>query len=185
MNYAQYKDSLAPEVAALLPTGTTGNEQLHAELNRWFRGIVQMHKSTLRLKLRIFQTAKLIAHNAALYNETTVQIKQTHLLHRVASEQKVWEDSGPLSWKAFCGEQAIPITAQKKAQRRAQVLRVATVRKSKLKLQSDFALVRRGWRCRLLRRGACFGRPAVRSGRPNRRSAKRGAAPAPARTKIK
>ena len=75
---------MGEEKAALLPFGPTTNEALHAELNKWFRGLVQLHQTTLQLKLKVFRAMKLLTHNAAAYRQTTVQMSQSTVRHRVA-----------------------------------------------------------------------------------------------------
>jgi len=44
-NNLLYRQGLQPEVRALLPSGTTSNEALHAEMNGWFRGYAADHLS--------------------------------------------------------------------------------------------------------------------------------------------
>ena len=98
--------------------GTTSNEALHRELNRWFRTIVQMHQPTLRTKLTIFQLFKLLTHNSALYHATTIQIPQSLVASRVVSAANPFECDE--HWRAWCAAQPEPQKKRKivKARRR-------------------------------------------------------------------
>ena len=92
--------AMGEEKAALLPFGPTTNEALHAELNKWFRGLVQLHQTTLQLKLKVFRVMKLLTHNAAAYRQTTVQMSQSTVRHRVAMATDPWT---PDQWRNWCG----------------------------------------------------------------------------------
>ncbi len=77
LNFTRQKASLdvVKSEKTLLPYGTTSNEALRGELNRWFRGINALRQTSLALKLRIFRFGKLVSHNVALYRATTVQVR--------------------------------------------------------------------------------------------------------------
>ena len=90
LNGTRYRNRCPPKTLELLSVGTTSNEALHSEMRLWFWGVRDMHQSTLRLKLRIFQLAKLIAHNSALFYPTTVQIRQKFVLARSTQCRKLW-----------------------------------------------------------------------------------------------
>ena len=83
-NVSRFVHTLGAEQRELLPSGTTSNEALNAELRSWFESTVRLHRATLRIKLVVFQFAKLLAHNAALYRSTLRQQRQTIVLHRLA-----------------------------------------------------------------------------------------------------
>ena len=61
LNNSRLRSTLPASALHLLPSGTTANEALHAELNSWFRQIQQVHRSTLQLKLAVFHLARLLA----------------------------------------------------------------------------------------------------------------------------
>jgi hypothetical protein len=82
----------------LLPSGTTSNEALHAELNSWFRSTAQIHQATLVLKLAILVLFKLTSHNCALYRPTARQESSSVVLARAISVG-VWSTS---QWRAWC-----------------------------------------------------------------------------------
>ena len=64
----------------LLPSGTSSYESLHAEINRWWKNSPEQYSTTLALHLRVAQVGKLLAHNAALYQPTLRQVRQSQTL---------------------------------------------------------------------------------------------------------
>ena len=63
-------------MASLLGSGTSPNESLHAEINRWFRNQPEVFPSTLSLQLEVGRLGKLVCHNAAMYLPTLRQFGQ-------------------------------------------------------------------------------------------------------------
>lgn len=53
--------------------GTTGNEQLHHELNHSWDNVHGVHRSTLELKMKVFRFGKVFAHNRPLHNPVVRQ----------------------------------------------------------------------------------------------------------------
>ena len=97
-NNLRVRHAMTPAQRALLPSGTSSNEALHAEINAWSRTNHALHQSTLRLKLQIMQFGKLVAHHAATCFPTIKQCSESVLLARcLASED--WPDE---KWKACC-----------------------------------------------------------------------------------
>jgi len=99
LNFTRQKVQLDDDEAQQLPFGTTTNEALHAELNRWFRGLVRLHRPVLRLKLRILRMLELMTHNAAAYRPTTVQMAQSTVAHRVVRATDPWTAQ---QWRNWC-----------------------------------------------------------------------------------
>ena len=123
-NGLRYRHLLPPNVRALLPSGTTASEALHAEVNQWFRQIQSMHRSTLVLKLQILRLGKLLAHNVALYTPTSRQMPAAQVLARRLGVS-LWTDK---TWKAWSMEQkgqgrapraSLPLAKQRKAEKLA------------------------------------------------------------------
>jgi hypothetical protein len=83
----------------MLPSGTSSNEAVHAEMRPWFSNISWSYQSTLLLKLRVFGLVKLLTHNRALHCPTTAQHNQGTVLHRVVSAMKLWTAE---SWREWC-----------------------------------------------------------------------------------
>lgn len=102
-NNLRFKHSLTPSQQLLLPSGTTSNEALHAEINNWFRQIQAIHRSTLRLKLQVVVHAKLLSHTAALYNPTARQMPGAHVLSRRLGKP-LWSKA---EWLKHCEENAL------------------------------------------------------------------------------
>ena len=100
----------------LLPTGTTSNESLHAEINNWFRQTQSLHKSTLSLKLKILVFSKLIAHNTSLYSPGARQMSSSHVLaRRIGTGLWTMDD-----WKGWAckgkAKASLPIEQQRRAE---------------------------------------------------------------------
>ena len=72
--------SLPQSWMTLLPAGTTSNESLHAELNRWWKNSPEQFATTLQLHLSVGHMGKLLAHNAALYSPTLRQVGHDQVL---------------------------------------------------------------------------------------------------------
>ena len=94
LNGTRYRHRCSRTTLDMLAVGTTSNESLHMEHKRWFGGIRELHRSTLHLKLRIFQMAKLIARNCSFSQPATVQIRQRFVLARSALCKRFWEEAG-------------------------------------------------------------------------------------------
>ena len=56
--------------------GITWPEARNAEINRRFTGVVQMHASALRLKLRVFHLFNVNAFCSAMYNKAIAQVRK-------------------------------------------------------------------------------------------------------------
>ena len=84
----------------LFPVGTTSNESLHFEVNRWFKETQKLHKATLELKLDILSLGKLLSHNRALYHAGMRQMSHGEVLAR-STRQVLWSEQ---EWKAWCDE---------------------------------------------------------------------------------
>ncbi|CAK9064522.1 Uncharacterized protein SCF082_LOCUS33199 [Durusdinium trenchii] len=81
-NILRHRHNLCATTRMLMPSGTTSNEALHAELNLWFRQIQSVHRSTFQLKLQIIQFSKLWTHDSALHAPTTRQMTNIQILAR-------------------------------------------------------------------------------------------------------
>lgn len=120
-NNLRYRHFLPQNVRLLLPSGTTSNEALHAELNNHFKQIQALHRSTLQLKLRILRLAKLLAHNTALYSPTTRQIPSSHVLARRLAGP-VWTTKAWKTWvleQRATGPAELPLQAQRRKEQAA------------------------------------------------------------------
>ena len=101
LNNSRFRCTLSRSELVLLPSGTTSNEALHAEMNGWFRQVQSMHRSTLQLKLEIMHLAKLLPHQLALHSPTTRQIPSSHVLARRVGK-RLWT---PATWQSWIMEQ--------------------------------------------------------------------------------
>ena len=153
LNNTRLRHMLERRKLSLLPSGTSSNEALHAEINAWFRQTQQMYQDTLRLKLACLSIGKLLAHNAALYSPTTRQMSANMVLTRVCT-RPLWTDA---EWQAWCDplyhasvvqKAHIPLTGNKIAQkaivRNWVCKRPVTVAKAKPRKRTPFTLERVG-----------------------------------------
>ena len=85
-------------VLALLPSGTSSNEALHAEVKSWFAQTQQMHQSTLKQKLDILTLAKMLPHGAASRGLTLRQLSSRILLVRLCTPS-IWTSK---TWSEWC-----------------------------------------------------------------------------------
>jgi hypothetical protein len=80
----------------LLGSGTSPNEALHSEINRWYRNQPSVFPTTLSLQLQVGRLGKLLAHNAALYRPTLQQFGQDVVLAAACAslvfDGGVWND---------------------------------------------------------------------------------------------
>lgn len=77
----------------LLPSGTSSNEALHAELNVCFRQTQTLHQSTLRLKLQCLTLAKQLSHESAMYHPSLRQVFVANPVCR--HRMRGWEGRSP------------------------------------------------------------------------------------------
>ena len=98
MNNIRMRHNLPPAILTLLPSGTTSNESLHAEINSWFRQVQRVHKASLRLKLQAFSLSKGLVHDRGLTWPTARQLQAGTILAR-ATASPVWT---PKTWRAWC-----------------------------------------------------------------------------------
>ncbi len=113
-NGIRMRHTLHASKLSLLPSGTTSNEALHAEINRWFRTTAQMHQATLALKLRILNMGKLLAHNSAMYRCTARGMAHSVVLARTAM-RNLWTPEG---WRSWCSTLHIGSGVRKASLRR-------------------------------------------------------------------
>ena len=66
-NSQRFRHMLSPRMLPLLPSGTSGNESLHHEVNNWFRNSDGKYLQTLEVQLSINVVGKLLSHNTAMY----------------------------------------------------------------------------------------------------------------------
>ena len=79
-NGLRMRHSMPSSMLSLLGSGTSPNEALHSEINRWFRNQPEVFPSTLALQLQIGRLGKLLAHNAAMYRPTFRQCEHSVVL---------------------------------------------------------------------------------------------------------
>ena len=101
LSYVRLRHCIPREYLPFLPSGTTSNEALPAEIHSWNKSTNSMHRSTLALKLRYFSYIKLFAHHLAICHPLMRLVSQSVLLAR-ATGLSIWTED---VWKAWCGQQ--------------------------------------------------------------------------------
>ena len=118
-NNLRYRQFLPAAVRTLMPSGTTSNEALHAELNAWYRQVQQLHRSTLCLKLRVQSFGKLLSHQTAFNFPTTAQLSSQMVLAGAATKP-LWTQSTWLAWvktQRDFGRKPLPLQERKAAEK--------------------------------------------------------------------
>ena len=99
LNDTRFRHTCNRKDLALLPSGTTANESLHAEANTWFHETQNLYKPQLELKLQMFRLAKLVSHNSAMFRPLHRQTVQKDVLHRTLGTMRIWSD---VQWTRWC-----------------------------------------------------------------------------------
>ena len=116
-NNLRVRAMMSKSANVLMPTGTTSNESLHAEINGWFRQTQCLHQSTLRLKLSILVLGKLLSHNTALYSPTARQMSSGQVLARRVGAG-LWQQQEWSNWARQSVQKAIlPVEEARKAEK--------------------------------------------------------------------
>lgn len=102
LNGSRYRHTTSCQERLLLPSGSTSNEALHADMKTWFHNVDSMFQSTLVVKLSLFTFTKQWAHNVALQRPLSRTMTQATVLHRVVSATDLWSE--PV-WEAWCRAQ--------------------------------------------------------------------------------
>ena len=100
-NTMRIRHTISRNHLSFLPSGTSSNEALHAEINSWSRSTNALHRSTLALKLRYFRFIKLLEHYLATRYPMSHVVTATMLLGRSLHES-LWL---PGTWDEWCQEQ--------------------------------------------------------------------------------
>ena len=117
-NNLRYRQFLSPASRLLLPSGTTSNEALRAELNAWYRQVQKLHRSTLVLKLGIQSFAKLLGHQTALHFPTTSQ-QPHHVVLAGAAAKPLWTKRQWQQWVGLqrdTGPEPLPLKGRKRTE---------------------------------------------------------------------
>ena len=102
MNNLRVRHAIQPSYRWLLPSGTSSNEALHAEINAWSRSTNAMHRSTLALKLMYFRYIKLLLHYLSVQYPLSHVVSASMLLSR-SLHTSLWTRD---TWTAWCSEQS-------------------------------------------------------------------------------
>ena len=100
LNSQRLHHSMAPAKIALLGSGTSPNETLQAEMNRWCRNQSEWYASTAEMQLQVYMFAKLVAHSSALYYPTLRQLRHSEVLSRACASLDIPSEQ----WQEYCFE---------------------------------------------------------------------------------
>jgi hypothetical protein len=98
-NNLRIRQSMPIAYARMLGSGTSSNEQLHAEVNNWFRNIPEMYSGTISLQLRMNTFTKLKVHCVSMYTPQLRQVRQTTVMSAISGSWRFDNPSG--AWASF------------------------------------------------------------------------------------
>ena len=146
MNNLRVRHALPSSYQWFLPSGTSSNEALHAEINSWSRRTNVMHRSTLALKLKYFSYIKLLLHYLSVQYPLSHTVSASMMLSR-SLHRSLWSED---DWNVWCAEQ-LSHTVPKKAtlslssarQLEARLVREHVLKKPTSKRQGSTNMKRR------------------------------------------
>ena len=83
---------------ALLKSGTSPNEALHRDMNKWFKNQQELFIGTLQLQLQVSCFSRLAMHNAMLYTPQLRQYSEIDIAHAVVGSWRFGD-----TWCVFFG----------------------------------------------------------------------------------
>ena len=105
-NNARIRTRMPIAYVSMLSSGTSSNEALHREANRWFSNQPELFIQTLTHQLEVCTVAKLMAHNASLYSPQLRGFTHQTILAALAAN---WRFDINGDWAKFL---ATPVTLQ-------------------------------------------------------------------------
>ncbi len=151
-----------------MPSGTSSNEALNAEINSWNQNQPELFITTLTMQLKAAILGKQLAHNKALYSPTLRQMSHDSVLQMALSSSLFPQDK----WVAWCAAsgvshgsprgQALPLASRRKdIQQRIRAFNVRGPMRYKetfsIRKRPSAATARRGFRGgRVLKRPASW-----------------------------
>ena len=101
MNNVRSRRMIPDAYLQLIPSGTAGNESLHAEINSWSKSTQALHRSTLAIRLRYYSYIKMLMHHLASKHPLSHVVTAQMLLGRSLHESNWTNDE----WTSWCQEQ--------------------------------------------------------------------------------
>ena len=130
MNNLRVRHLMQPSYRWFLPSGTSSNEALHAEIHSWSRSINVMHRSTLAMKLMYLRYIKLLLPYLSVEFPLSHVVSASMLLGR-SLHTSLWHGD---DWVAWCSEQSTGGVPQK------ALLTLSTARKHEANLVHQHVL---------------------------------------------
>ena len=95
MNVQRLRHRLSASHQRMLASGTSPNEAINAQINRWMRNLGTVHSQSVQFQLAVCQLGSLLAHNSAAYTPTLAQVRSGDLLamlvHRLSVPLDAWK----------------------------------------------------------------------------------------------
>ncbi|CAK0885113.1 unnamed protein product [Prorocentrum cordatum] len=111
-NNLRMRHSLPARALPLLGSGTSPNEALHSEINKWFKNQPELYAQTLELQLGVNVIGKQMMHNSAMYAPTLRQLSSQTVAASVVCSFAI----SAAEWANHCASQAQEQRAPRKAQ---------------------------------------------------------------------
>ncbi|CAK0905471.1 unnamed protein product [Prorocentrum cordatum] len=111
-NNLRMRHSLPARALPLLGSGTSPNEALRSEINRWFNNQPELYAQTLELQLGVNIIGKQMMHNSAMYAPTLRQLSSQTVAASVVCSFAI----SAAEWANHCASQAREQRALRKAQ---------------------------------------------------------------------
>ncbi|CAK0802818.1 unnamed protein product [Prorocentrum cordatum] len=111
-NNLRMRHSLPARAPPLLGSGTSPNEALHSEINKWFKNQLELHAQTLELQLGVNVIGKQMMHNSAMYAPTLRQLSSQTVAASVVCSFAI----SAAEWANHCASQAQEQRAPRQAQ---------------------------------------------------------------------
>ena len=113
---------------ALLKSGTSPNEALHRDMNKWFKNQQELYIGTLKLQLQVSCFGRLAIHNVMLYTPKLRQYSEIDVAHAVAGSWRFGR-----AWCAFAAQSSMAKTIAIRNKTRALIKQKNTPRRISIK----------------------------------------------------
>ena len=104
-NNLRLRQSMPCGHLALLKSGTSPNEALHRDMNKWFKNQQELFIGTLQLQLQVSCFGRLAMHNAMLYTPQLRQYSEIDIAHAVVGSWRFGD-----TWCVFSAQSSVAKT---------------------------------------------------------------------------
>ena len=139
MNVQRVRHRIDERKRALLPSGTTANEAMHSQINRWLRNLGEVHAETVQQQLDVCQLGCLMTRNAALFRPWLYQQRHAELL--VFEVRRLRFSAA--QWQSLCATESLPGNVAKETTRELLRKRPAAAMKKRPLKRTPFTRERK------------------------------------------